>query len=101
MKPHIYTTQPCKTLVSHTQVPTNYVQEGITGCYYKALTDIPLLHIFELLHSVLCVSLADLSKGLILVTSLLHIFQVKQIQPCLLGIITALSKVRGQRLQIN
>ncbi len=59
------------------------------------------LHVFELFDSVLCVSLADLSKSLVLVTALLYIFQMEEIQSSLLGIITGGGQVGGQGLNIG
>ena len=59
------------------------------------------LHILELFYPVPCVALANLSKSLVLVTSLLHVFQMEKIEPRLLGIVPACCKVRGQRLHTN
>lgn len=73
-----------------------------TCTQYSDLQNIPLdLHILKLFHSVLCVSQADLSESLVLVTALFYVFQVEEIQPCLLGIITGQCKVSGQRLKGN
>ena len=58
------------------------------------------LHVLKLFNSVLCVPLADLSKSLVLVTALLYIFQMKEIQSSLLGIVTGCSQISGQRLRI-
>lgn len=67
--------------------------------YFGDLHNVPLdLHILKLFHSVLCVAQTDLSKGLVLVTPLFYVFQMEEIQPGLLGIVTGRCKVRGQGL---
>ena len=69
-------------------------------CYSETtVTHSVWLHVFKLLHPLFGVSLSDLPQGLVLVTALLHVLSVQQVQPGLLALITRGSQVCRQRLQ--